>query len=199
MIIYYITITRWLMRRKDNEKERCIKDAVIKLILQEGFHGTSISKIAKMAGVSPATVYIYFENKENMLQDIYSEVSEEIYDYLLGQIRCDMEGNQLIEMLVRSYYNYILEHREVFSFVEQFSNCPSLADSCSGKTGICNIYTLIANMKKNQIIKDYNNDNLLAIIFYPVKAIATDHHKTEEERAILLQEMIKIIQSAILI
>jgi len=30
------------MRKKDDEKERCIKEAVIKLILQEGFHGASI-------------------------------------------------------------------------------------------------------------------------------------------------------------
>jgi len=187
------------MRRKDNEKERCIKEAVIKLILQEGFHGTSISKIAKVAGVSPATVYIYFENKENMLQDIYSEYSEEIFDYLLQQINQDMEGQQLVEILVTSYYNYILEHREVFNFVEQFSNCPSLADNCSGKKGICNVYTLITEMKKNQVIKDYHNDNLLAIIFYPVKAIATDIHKSENERSALLQEMIKIIQAAILI
>lgn len=187
------------MRKKDNEKERCIKEAVIQLILQEGFHGTSISKIAKVAGVSPATVYIYFDNKENMLQDIYREYSEEIFDYLMQQINQDMEGHQLIEMLIRSYYNYILENREVFNFVEQFSNCPSLAGSCSGKKGICNVYTLITEMKKNQIIKDFHDDNILAIIFYPVKSIATDIHKTESERALLLQEMIQIIQAAILI
>jgi AcrR family transcriptional regulator len=58
------------MRRKDDEKQKNIKEAVIKLILKEGFHGTSISKIAKEAGVSPATVYIYYENKDMMLQDI---------------------------------------------------------------------------------------------------------------------------------
>ncbi len=187
------------MRKKDDEKERSIREAVIKLILQEGFHGASISKIAKMAGVSPATVYIYYENKENMLQDIYSEYSEEIYDYLLHRVNKSMEGPQLIEMLIRSYYNYIWEHKEIYSFVEQFSNCPSLANSCAGKKGICNIYHLINEMKSNRILKEYSEDNLLAIIFYPVKAIAADNHKSEAERAILLQEMIKIIQDAILL
>lgn len=187
------------MRKKDDEKERCIKEAVIKLILQEGFHGASISKIAKMAGVSPATVYIYFENKENMLQDIYSEYSEEIFDYLLDKVNRGMGGHQLIEMLVTSYYNYILEHKEVFSFVEQFSNCPSLANSCSGKKGVCNIYSLITEMKNNRIIKNYSNENLLAIIFFPVKSIAVDSHKSDLERADLLQEMIEIIQDAILL
>jgi len=152
-----------------------------------------------MAGVSPATVYIYFENKENMLQDIYSEYSEEIFNYLLGSVTQGMCGQHMIEMLIRNYYNYILEHKEVFSFVEQFSNCPSLANSCSGKKGICNIYSLISEMKQNQIIKNYNNDNLLAIIFSPVKSIAVDAHRSEDEKENLLQEMIKIIQDAVLL
>ena len=84
---------------------------------------------------------------------------------------------------MRSYYNYIREHEEIFNFVDQFSNCPSLASGCSERKGICNINNLIAEMKNNHIIKDYNNDNLLAIIFYPVKAIAVDNHKTEAEKS----------------
>ena len=187
------------MRKKDDEKERSIKEAVIKLILEEGFHGASISKIAKMAGVSPATVYIYYENKENMLQNIYNEYSEDIFDYLLSCVDLKMDGQQLIEILIRSYYNYIIQNKEIFSFVEQFSNCPSLVNSCSGKKGVCHIYSLIEDMKKKQIIKNYRYDNLLAIIFYPVKAIAADNHKSEAERADLLKEMIIIIQDAVLI
>jgi len=186
------------MRKKDDEKEKSIKEAVIKLILQEGFHGTSISKIAKEAGVSPATVYIYFDNKEIMLQDIYREYSEEIFNYIFKRVHQGMGGQQLIEIVVRSYYNYIQEHKEIFNFVEQFSNCPSLASGCSEIKGICNINNLIVEMKKNNILKDYNNENLVAIIFYPVKSIAINNHRTEEERAELLKEMIEIIQDALL-
>jgi AcrR family transcriptional regulator len=187
------------MRKKDDEKEKSIKEAVIKLILQEGFHGTSISKIAKEAGVSPATVYVYFDNKEIMLQHIYREYSEEIFCYLLNRVHQRMDGQEIIEMLIRSYYTYIQENVEIFNFVEQFSNCPSLASSCSERIGICNIYSLMAEMKKNNMIKDYNHDNLLAIIFYPVKSIAVNKHKSEAEREALLQEMIKIIQEALLL
>ncbi len=187
------------MRKKDDEKARSIKEAVIQLILQEGFHGTSVSKIARLAGVSPATVYIYFENKEDMLHDIYTEYSEDIYDYLLARINREMEGRRQIEMLIRSYYNYISENRDIFSFVEQFSNCPSLANNCSGKKGVCNIYDLMTDMKRSRIIKNYQEDNLLAIMFQPVKVIAIDNCKTEEQKADLLQEMIQIIQDAILL
>jgi len=199
MVVYYKDINRGdLMRKKDDEKEKSIKEAVIKLILLEGFHGTSISKIAKEAGVSPATVYIYYDSKEIMLQNIYREYSEEIYSNLLNRVHKGMAGQQLIEILVRSYYTYIQENKEIFNFVDQFSHCPSLACGCSEVKGILNINNLIIELKNNNIIKDYNNDNLLAIMFYPIKAIAVNNHKTEEERADLLKEMIEIIQAALL-
>ena len=200
MVVYHININRGgKMRKKDDEKEKKIKEAVIKLILQEGFYGTSISKIAKEARVSPATVYIYFDNKEIMFQDIYREYSEEIYNHLLNSVHQGMGGQQLIEILVRSYYNYIQQHKEIFNFVDQFSNCPSLANGCCEIEGICNINNLIVEMKNNHIIKDYNNDNLLAILFSPVKEIAVNKNKSATEMEQMLQEMIQIIQDVLLI
>ena len=187
------------MRRKDDEKEKSIKEAVIKLILEEGFHGTSISKIAKAAGVSPATVYIYYENKEVMLQDIYREYSEEIFDYLLSKLNYEMDGRQLIEILARGYYTYIQEHGEVFHFVDQFSSCPALASQCSERKGINNFNTLLQEMKERRVIKDFRNDNLIAIIFYPIKSIAIKQCIGEAEQAELLKEMIMIIQDALLV
>ena len=187
------------MRRKDDEKEKSIKEAVIKLILEEGFHGTSISKIAKMAGVSPATVYIYYENKEVMLQEIYREYSEEVFDYLLSRLNNSMDGQQVIEILVRGYYTYIRENGEIFHFVDQFSNCPALASQCSERKGINNLNNLLEEMKEKRVLKDFRNENLAAILFYPIKSIAIKQCIREDEQAELLKEMIRIIQAALLI
>lgn len=187
------------MRKKDDEKQKSIKRAVVKLILEEGFQGTSISKIAKEAGVSPATVYIYYQNKEMMLQDIYLEYSEEVFCYLLSKITKDMDGKQLIEMLIQNYYGYIKEHEDIFHFVEQFSSCPALSNQCKVRNGIYLIYNLLDDMKYKKIIKDYRNDNILAVVFSPVKAISNNHCDLEEEKLEALQEMIKIIQDSLLL
>lgn len=187
------------MRRKDDGKEKSIKEAVIKLILKEGFHGTSISKIAKAAGVAPATVYIYYENKEVMLKDIYIEYSEEIFDYLFSKLYNVIEGQQLIEILVREYYTYIKEHEEIFHFVDQFSNCPALANQCSAQKGMNNLNNFLNEMKAKKIFKDYQNDNLIAILFSPIKSIAINQCIGEVEQDNLLKEMVKIIQAALLV
>ena len=186
------------MRRKDDEKEKSIKEAVIKLILQQGFHGTSIAKIAKEAGVSPATVYIYYENKEVMLQDIYREYSEDIYDYLLSSLDKEMDGQELIEMLTRGYYTYIQENGEIFHFVDQFSSCPALASQCSEKKGIYNLNKLLEELKTEKILKDFQIDNLVAILFSPIKSIAIKPCISEAKQSELLKELIVIIQNALL-
>ncbi|MFW2488273.1 TetR/AcrR family transcriptional regulator [Clostridium chromiireducens] len=186
------------MRRKDDGKEKSIKEAVIKLILKEGFHGTSISKIAKEAGVSPATVYIYYENKEVMLQDIYLEYSEEIFNYVLNKLGDYMDGPQLIEVLVEEYYIYIREHSEIFHFVDQFSNCPALSNQCLTRKGINNLNDFLDGMKEKKVFKDFQNDNLRALLFYPAKSIAINQCIEENEKDELLKELIKIIQNALL-
>lgn len=187
------------MRKKDDEKEKSIKEAVVKIILQEGFHGASISKIAKEAGVSPATVYTYFDSKEIMLQDIYREYTEEICHYVLSGVHYGMDEKQLIEGLIRSYYDYIDENQDIFSFIDQFSNSPSLVSGCSEIEGNFNIKMLIADLKHRAIIKNYHNENVMAMIFHPVKAIAVNSSKTKAERAELLHEMIGMIQDTLLV
>lgn len=187
------------MRKKDDEKLRNIKKAVIKLILEEGFHGTSISKIAKEAGVSPATVYIYYENKELMFQDIYLEYSEDILNYLLENITISMNGKELIKVLIKNYYSYINEHKDKFHFVEQFSSCPALTKQCEAIKGVTGIYDLLEDLKKNHIFKDICNENLWAVLFSPVKTISNYHCTLEEKREKMLDELIEILQDAVLL
>lgn len=186
------------MRKKDDEKQNSIKKAVVQLILEEGFHGTSVSKIAKAAGVSPATVYIYYENKEEMLRDIYQEYAEEGFDFLLQQLMPKMTGEQLIDVLIRAYYRYIIENEEIFHFVDQFSTCPSLQGGCHALQGPVLLNGILSDYKAQGIFHNYYNDNLWSILFYPVKAIANRSCGSKADETERLEEMILIIQKALL-
>ncbi|SPF33609.1 Bacterial regulatory s, tetR family protein [Candidatus Desulfosporosinus infrequens] len=186
------------MRKRDDEKQKCIKIAVVQLILEEGFQGTSISKIAKAAGVSPATVYIYYENKETMLREIYLEYSEDAIQYLLQCLSPNMVGEEIIAELIRRYYFFIIENKEVFHFIEQFSTCPVLQSSCGWMKGPADLNQLLTDLKKRQILNNFNNDNLYAILFSPVKMIAVKSCESQNIAMKRLDELIYIIQKALL-
>jgi AcrR family transcriptional regulator len=63
------------LREKSREK---IMEAATELFAQQGFHGTSISAIAKAAGVSKGLMYNYFDSKENLLDAILLKGFEDI-------------------------------------------------------------------------------------------------------------------------
>jgi hypothetical protein len=57
---------------------------------------------------------------------------------------------------------------------------------------------LLTDLKNRQILNDFNNDNLYAILFSPVKAIAVKTCDTENNKAERLDELIYIIQKALI-
>ena len=50
-----------------NQRRRAILDAVAHLIIEKGFHDTSMSEISKAAGVGKSTLYDYFPSKDDIL------------------------------------------------------------------------------------------------------------------------------------
>lgn len=186
------------MRCKDLDKQKRIKDAVVELILMEGIDGMSISKIAKRAEVSPATIYVYYNSKEDMLAEVYQEYSGRSYDYLLSKIWPEMSAGELIEAIVRGYYDYSYEHEEVFSFVEQCSRCPTIAGHVSEEACCCDVFDAIhAYQNRGEMIR-CSDMALGAILFAPVKFLAVNR-QTDQIDDRLLEELIQMIKGALLI
>ena len=59
------------MRLQDENKKAAIFHATIKLVNEIGFASASIAKIAN---VSPATIYIYYKNKDDLLVSIFVDI-----------------------------------------------------------------------------------------------------------------------------
>jgi len=113
-------------------------------------------------------------------------------------VRRDMSGEQLIETLIRSYYTYITNHGEVFYFVEQFSSCPALSDKCRTRSERLPIEDVLDEFKRRRILKDVDNTSIHAILFDPVKTIAVRSRERGAEPTTMLEDMIQMIQAALL-
>ncbi|WP_338215482.1 TetR/AcrR family transcriptional regulator [Lacticaseibacillus salsurivasis] len=74
------------MRTKDENKIRAIKAAVIALAQQDGFTNLTTAKVAKRAGVSPATIYLNYKDKTDMLSRLYEEVKDDLHQGLAEAI-----------------------------------------------------------------------------------------------------------------
>lgn len=64
------------------EKKKLIMQAALELFANEGYHNTSISKIAQKAGISKGLIYNYFKSKEDLLASIIYNIMDNVIDML---------------------------------------------------------------------------------------------------------------------
>jgi len=62
-----------------DEKRNHIMQVALELFANEGYHITTISKIAQKGGISKGLMYNYFKSKEDLLKSILIETIQEIY------------------------------------------------------------------------------------------------------------------------
>ena len=185
------------MRTKDLDKQHRIKEALVRLILREGMSGASISKIAREAGVPPATIYVYYSSKDEMLSDIFQEYAHQSYHYLMGRVRPEMDGAELIDALVRGYFAYSVEHEEVFSFVEQCSRCPTLGPQVSQEECCCEVFDLIHAYQDRGQVRRCSDPSLAAVLFSPVRFLAMNQDAIDREAE--LAELVRMLQDMLLL
>ncbi|MGR3812011.1 TetR/AcrR family transcriptional regulator [Jiulongibacter sp. NS-SX5] len=66
------------MRSRDESKELLVRQKALELLVNSGFDGFSMHKLAKAAKVSPGTLYIYFKDKEDLILSLADEVSQNL-------------------------------------------------------------------------------------------------------------------------
>ncbi|APS41694.1 MULTISPECIES: TetR/AcrR family transcriptional regulator [Weissella] len=62
------------MRQRDENKISALSEAAIDLVAEQGIINLSINKMAKRAGVSVATAYVYYDNKADLLGKLFQQV-----------------------------------------------------------------------------------------------------------------------------
>ena len=93
----------------DSAKRRQIMEGARRAFLADGFDGASMNDIARVAGVSKGTLYVYFDSKEQLFEALIREErhqqAERLCDFSMDDP--DMRavlvnfGRRLIEMLTR--------------------------------------------------------------------------------------------------
>ena len=78
------------MSKENTDKRILLLRATEKLLAQEGFHGLSMQKVAKEAGVAAGTIYRYFRDKEHLIEQTRLHVTQRAADFIQADISDDM-------------------------------------------------------------------------------------------------------------
>ena len=162
------------MRTKDDQKKEALFRATVKLVNKIGFASSSVSKIAKEANVSPSTIYVFFNNKEDLLVSTYKEIKHNLSDALLADFDVTLPIRDIIKTLWFSVFSYVSENLDDYSYCEQFANSPysEMVDREFLEREYAPIITVFQKGIEQKIIKNVDMNFLGAFIFNPISRLS---------------------------
>lgn len=167
------------MRMKDENKKTAITKAVIGLINEIGFANISMSKIAKATGISAATLYVYYENKEDMFRKVYMEIKKEMTEVCSKNVCRQASVQDAVRKLCGNLLCYMQEHTEEFLFLEQACNSPMATDEMIEELEQYNqdISRVFQRGVQEGILKQASPALLISFCYYPIQQIFKEWRK----------------------
>ena len=102
-------------------KQAKIQDAVAAIILAEGPAGVSTTKVAKRVGIAQSNVYLYFKNKQALIDSVYARETTRILSTTdiarLSDATIDLSTR--IRGYVQQVYDYSLAHPDSLTIMQQ--------------------------------------------------------------------------------
>ena len=148
--------------------------ATLHLVITEGFQGLSMSKIAKKAGIAPATIYVYFENTEEIINQLYLDLKELVVADIMQGYQVGMNTEKGFKLIWQNYFASIIKHRNEFQYLEQFSNSPYITQVSieEGRKQFQPFLDFFEKAMLNGEIKKMPHGLVLALFIAPLSALA---------------------------
>lgn len=124
--------TRSRLDEKRADKVERILAASRKLFAERGFHGTAMPDIAAEAGIAPATIYRYFENKEALVNGVFRSSKARLRAHLFEGLDVRATPRALFGALFHRLVSFARAFPEDFTFLELQDHVPYLDKTSRG-------------------------------------------------------------------
>lgn len=116
--------------RKLRDRQAVILSSARELFFQNGYRGTTILTIAEHAGYSKRTVYLDYQNKDDLFATICAEGGQVLLDMLRDIPAHELSVEQCIDAFLDVYIRFSREHAEYYRMI--FSEAtPAIIANCS--------------------------------------------------------------------
>lgn len=94
-----------------------ILDSARDIILERGVESVSMADIARECELSKATLYLYFHNKESLLEAIFNEAGNFFCEYVESRISDSDSGITAIRVLWQCYLDRFSDSNDIFILI----------------------------------------------------------------------------------
>ena len=108
--------TKPVNRRHEKTKEK-ILDTAIKIIIKEGTEKLTLRYLANKIDYSHAALYKFFKNKDELLEEIRSEVFIKLAGYTLKDVTPEMKINEYLMSTGTNIIEFALKYPELYMII----------------------------------------------------------------------------------
>jgi len=189
-----------IKKEKITDKRSALLNATLILVHNNGFHAAPMAKIAKLAGVAPATIYLYFENKQDLINKLYLEVKSSFSHCAFKGYDDKLPVKKGFEIIWHNIAEYKLNKIKEATFLSQCDNTP-MVDEEFRKEGLKHLQPLLnlwERGKREDIIKPLSPYILYSLTIYPLSFLmAMQERKIYIVNKEMLNEVFKSAWDAI--
>ncbi len=170
-----------IIKEKVIDKRAALLEATLYLVNNKGFHDAPMAKIAKMAKVSPATIYLYFDNKQDLINQLYLSVKASFFKHAFQNYDPDLPVKKAFEMVWYNIAQYKFNNLDEAIFLAQCDITPMI-DQESKQKGLLHLQPLLDLWKKGQeegVIKEVSPYLLYAFTIHPLSFLISVHQKEQ--------------------
>ena len=117
------------MRTKDVAKQDKITETVLQLTMENGLAALSFDKLAKRAGISTGTPYVYYQDKTDMLSHIYVQVWQMLQTGLQEAIDSGRTTGEKLFFGLRHLAQMLLAHPQEAHFFLSVLHAPEFVSA----------------------------------------------------------------------
>ncbi|KQB42501.1 TetR/AcrR family transcriptional regulator [Flavobacterium aquidurense] len=157
------------MRPLDPDKREKILKSVLVLTGKQGLASVTISGISKTAGIAAGTLYIYFKNKEEVVQLAYAAVEDKMTRAMYRDFDINVPIKQSLKQIYINMLNYRLNNYDETVFIDQYQQSGYIQLNFSKQLAEYErqnkpLYNLLEKGQKEEIIKAL--DAIILISFF---------------------------------
>jgi TetR/AcrR family transcriptional repressor of multidrug resistance operon len=185
------------MRPKSLEKEDAIRTIALQIIADEGLENLSMQKLAKAANISPRTIYLKYENKEDLLIRLFIEEVLGAYEKaVLETFIPDLDFAEGVKKLWLNAFRYLKENRHSFALLQHGKSSPLLNKAfqrANIKQGqfFAPVHLFLERNMAAGIIRNFPLDVHRAMLFSPLLDLVNEYFDyTERPIQIITEEML---------
>lgn len=179
-MIFLVQVISAYEKELNNEKipagKKKVLLAALDLFSNQGFHATTTSKIAKAAGVSEATIYKYFQSKDDLLKKLLSPLFIELQQDFIGSLSQYQTLDALVTFIVKDRLEFIKANFDFIKLLlQEILTDPKLLqyfkDLISKETDFINVSNSW-KQKFSEIDSSLTPIEIIRIIIGPIGAFA---------------------------